>query len=60
MVIVNGSDRWLRFAFGPLLAHGGFRGASWWEGKVRDAGFEVSESGAVPASYYLLARKKTS
>ena len=57
MVIVNGKDPWMRFAFGPLLAHGGFRGAPWWEGAVKDAGLTVAETGTVPASFYILARR---
>jgi SAM-dependent methyltransferase len=57
MVIVNGKDPWMRFAFGPLLAHGGFRGAPWWEASVQEAGLKVTETGTVPASFYILARR---
>ena len=57
LVIINGHDPWMRFAFGPLLAHGGFRGAAWWEARMQEAGFQVTETGTVPASFYLVARR---
>jgi ubiquinone/menaquinone biosynthesis C-methylase UbiE len=57
MVIVNGRDPWLRYAFGPLLAHGGFRGASWWTSKIQEAGLEVVETGTAPASFYAVASR---
>jgi SAM-dependent methyltransferase len=57
LVIVNGKDPWLHFAFGPLLAHGGFRGTGWWESQMRDAGFQVAETGTVPASFYMVGRR---
>ena len=57
LVIINGQDPRLKFAFGPLLAHGGFRGASWWTAKVQESGFHVIETGTPFASLYILARK---
>jgi SAM-dependent methyltransferase len=57
LLILVENDRWTRFAFGPLLSHGGTRGAGWWTEHVRQAGFEVTEQGAKPMTLYLLARK---
>lgn len=57
LVIINGHDPWMRFAFGPLLAHGGFRGAAWWEARMQEAGLRVTETGTVPASFYFVARR---
>jgi ubiquinone/menaquinone biosynthesis C-methylase UbiE len=55
MVVQN--DRWVRFAFGPLLSHGGTRGEAWWTDRVREAGFSVEEKGTPPATLYLLAKR---
>ncbi len=55
MVIEN--DRWAKFLFGPLLSHGGTRGAAWWTAKVKEAGFQVLEQGTTPATLYVLARR---
>jgi SAM-dependent methyltransferase len=57
LVIVNGRDPWLRFAFGPLLAHGGFRGASWWEDRMRESGLQVEETGTSPGSFYMVVKR---
>jgi ubiquinone/menaquinone biosynthesis C-methylase UbiE len=56
MLIAN--DRWVKFTFGPLLSHGGTRGAEWWTGRLRDAGFNVVEEGTRPAMLYLLASRQ--
>jgi cyclopropane fatty-acyl-phospholipid synthase-like methyltransferase len=56
MVVAN--DSWAQFAFGPLLMHGGPRGAEWWAEQVRAAGFEIVEQGTPPATIYLLARRE--
>jgi SAM-dependent methyltransferase len=50
-------DFWGRFAFGPLLAHGGARSAGWWTAGMQAAGFQVLEQGTRPATLYVLARK---
>jgi SAM-dependent methyltransferase len=55
MVIVNGRDPWLRYAFPMVAAHGGFRGTDWWKATVAESGLHVDEDGMVPASYYILA-----
>jgi SAM-dependent methyltransferase len=57
MVIVNGSDPWLHYAFGPLLAHGGFRGEDWWHTTVEQSGLHVREQGTTPASFFILANR---
>lgn len=56
MVIAN--EAWGKFTFGPLLAHGGFRGAGWWTGHIEKAGFQVVEQGTRPLTFYVLARRK--
>jgi ubiquinone/menaquinone biosynthesis C-methylase UbiE len=55
MVIAN--EKWAKFAFGPLLSHGGTRGAQWWTTHVEKAGFEVLENGTRPLTFYVLARR---
>ena len=55
MVIAN--EPWAKFTFGPLMAHGGTRGADWWSGHVQRAGFEIVEEGTRPLTLYLLARR---
>ncbi len=57
LLILVGNDRWAKFAYGPLLTHGGTRGRSWWTGQLRDAGFSVREDGTTPGTLYLLARR---
>ena len=57
LLMVLEKDAWLNFTFGPFLAHGGTRGASWWLESLRGAGFAVAESGTRPATLYFLARK---
>jgi len=55
MIIAN--EKWAKFAFGPLLSHGGPRGAAWWTTHVQQAGFQVLEQGTRPLTFYLLARR---
>lgn len=55
MLIAN--EPWAKFTFGPLLAHGGTRGADWWKARVQEAGFQVVEDGTRPLTLYLLARR---
>jgi ubiquinone/menaquinone biosynthesis C-methylase UbiE len=57
LLMVIAKDPWLKFAFGPLLAHAGMRGSDWWTGRVAEAGFEVTEHGLRPGTLYVLARK---
>ena len=56
LLMVVGEDPWARFAFGPLLAHGGARRSDWWADHARSAGFDVSEEGMRPLTFYLLAQ----
>jgi len=58
LLMVVASERWARFAFGPLLAHGGARGSDWWTSHVEGAGFRVLESGTRPLTLYVLARRE--
>jgi SAM-dependent methyltransferase len=55
MIIAN--EKWAKFAFGPLLSHGGPRGAAWWTTHVQQAGFQILEHGTRPLTFYLLARR---
>jgi len=57
LLILVANDGWTKFAFGPLLSHGGTRGANWWRERVSEAGFEVVEQGAAPATLYFLLRR---
>jgi SAM-dependent methyltransferase len=57
LLILIANDPWARFAFGPLLSHGGTRGASWWTARLKEAGFQVVEEGTRPITLYLLARR---
>ena len=57
LLIVMAKEPWVQFAFGPLLMHGGTRGAPWWSTRLQEAGFQVLEKGTRPATLYLLARR---
>jgi SAM-dependent methyltransferase len=57
LLILVANDRWVKFAFGPLLAHGGVRDAAWWRGRIGEAGFQTREEGTSPATRYFLLRK---
>jgi hypothetical protein len=52
-----GDDPWAKFAFGPLLAHGGLRRPEWWTSHVQTAGFQIVEQGTRPITLYILARR---
>ena len=58
LLILVGNDRWTKFAFGPLLTHGGTRGASWWRERAGEAGFQTVEEGTAPATVYFLLRPR--
>jgi hypothetical protein len=55
MLVANGP--WVKFMFGPLFQHFGIRGAGWWTGQMRQAGFHIVEEGTRPATLYILARR---
>jgi ubiquinone/menaquinone biosynthesis C-methylase UbiE len=57
LMILIENDRWTKFAFGPLLSHGGTRGASWWRQQATEAGFQTVEEGTAPATLYFLLRR---
>ena len=56
-LMVVAEEPWAEFTFGPLLKHGGTRGADWWNTRVKEAGFQVLEEGTRPVTLYLLARR---
>ncbi|MEX2264152.1 MAG: class I SAM-dependent methyltransferase [Bryobacteraceae bacterium] len=58
LLILIANDPWAKFTFGPLLMHGGTRGAAWWTARLREAGFQVLEDGTRPMTLYLLARRQ--
>lgn len=60
LLILVGNDAWTRFAYGPLLSHGGTRGAAWWAARAREASFEVIEQGASPTTIFFLLRRPRS
>lgn len=57
LLSVVSKDIYLKFAFGPLLFHGGTRSPEWWATRVKDAGFQVLEQGTPPATIYVLAKR---
>jgi len=57
LLILIANEPWAKFTYGPLLAHGGTRGAEWWTAHVQGAGFQIVEEGTRPLTLYLLARR---
>jgi ubiquinone/menaquinone biosynthesis C-methylase UbiE len=57
LLIVIAKDRWMLFAFGPLMAHAPMIAADFWDQKLRDAGFHILEDGTRPFTKFILARK---
>jgi SAM-dependent methyltransferase len=57
LLMLIGDEPWGRFTFGPLIMHGGPRGAAWWTDRAQEAGFQVAEQGTRPITLYLLARR---
>ena len=55
LLMVVGEEPWSKFAFGPLVKHGGARPPDWWVGHIRNAGFQVMEQGTRPLTFYVLA-----
>jgi SAM-dependent methyltransferase len=56
MLVAN--DKWVKFAFGPLAAHGGVRSPEWWSEGLKGADFQIVEEGTIPATRYFLARRR--
>jgi len=50
LLMVIAKEPWIRFAFGPLLMHGGPRSPEWRTARVQESGFEVFEKGTRPAT----------
>jgi SAM-dependent methyltransferase len=57
LLMVIAKDLWLKLTWGPLLMHARLPGPDLWAGLLRDAGFQVIESGTRPGTLYFLARK---
>lgn len=57
LLMLVSNDIWVKFAFGPLLAHGGTRSSEWWTRSIKDTGFQIVEQGTAPATLYYLARR---
>jgi SAM-dependent methyltransferase len=57
LLMVIAKDVWFNLAWGPLFPHSRLPGRDFWTGSLRDAGFQVLETGTCPATLYLLARK---
>ncbi len=57
LLMLVGNDGWMKFAFGPMLTHGGTRGAAWWTASAQEAGFRVLEQGASPGTLHLLLNR---
>jgi SAM-dependent methyltransferase len=57
LLILVANDRWVKLAFGPLLAHGGVRGPDWWQAQIGESGFHTIETGTWPATLYFLLRR---
>lgn len=57
LLILVANDGWAKFAFGPVLSHGGTRGADWWVARLQEAGFQTLERDTRPLTRYLLARR---
>jgi len=58
LLMLIAKEAWMKYTFGPLLMHQGFRGADWWTDRLHEVGFQVVEEGTRPATLYLLARKQ--
>lgn len=57
LLILVANDRWMKFSYGPILSHGGTRGAEWWKPRAEEAGFQILEIGGTPGTLYLLLRR---
>lgn len=57
LLILVANDASAKFAYGPLLTHGGTRGATWWKQAAAEAGFQTVEEGTSPATLYLLLKR---
>jgi len=57
LLMVIAKDFWLDFTYGPLLVHMRAAAPDYWESRLREAGFEIVESGHQPVTLYVVARK---
>jgi SAM-dependent methyltransferase len=53
-------DGWMRLAWGPMLMHNASasRIEEAWPARLREAGFDVRETGTRPATFWMLAERK--
>ena len=56
LLMIVASEKWAKFAFGPLLSHT-TRPTSWWTANLPAAGFQLLEAGTQPLTFYILARR---
>ena len=57
LLMVVAKDLWVEWTWGPLFMHTRLPGPDRWIAFLRNAGFQVVESGSRPATLYFLARK---
>lgn len=57
LLILISNNAWTKFAYGPLLSHGGTRSTDWWAAALGKAGFQIQEHGLKPMTLYFLARR---
>jgi SAM-dependent methyltransferase len=57
LLSIVAADGWMRFVYGPLLAHMRRAGPDFWPNQLREAGFIVTAEGGQPGSRWLLCRK---
>ena len=60
LLMVIAKDAWMKFTFGPAIAHAHMTAADFWPQKMREARFEILQEGTQPATKYVLARKTPS
>jgi SAM-dependent methyltransferase len=57
LLILVANDARARFAFGPLLSHGGLRGPAWWRSQALQSGFQIAEQGSAPLTLYFVLKR---
>ena len=57
LLILISRDAWMNYLWSPVLGHSGTRPPARWTELLNEAGFDVAEQGAQPATLYFLARK---
>jgi len=57
LLMVIAKDLWLDLTYGPMLVHMRAAASGYWESRMRNAGFDIIESGHRPFTHYVVARK---